>query len=442
MPPTSTREKEIAKYTEATRKAGRMDVVADSAATRIRKGIEGLIRRTLYAVLRRVIRTEPIVSKLDVADLESILIIPYGDAIGDMIAATPVWRAVKRRNPRCRIGVITSIRNESLIVCDSDVDRQYQFAGRRDFRNLSELRRARRDKYQLVLNLHFTNLTDYGLMSSYVGPKAIKITCDHPRREKYKLFFNHIGIRPRNSAHLSFHSLELLAEVIRFSPPLALAESWPSIAISEEKKKSVTNRVRATLASGTDKYLIIHSQAGTPFREWGIRNSIALATKLEIRYPQHTIFLTSAPFAQADVKKAIEQTASDRIQLFQTSSDLVELAAFIQDATLVVTPETSITHFASAVHTPVVVLMSNRDRLPIEWLPVATPARILAPSIGGEPVETISVSAVFEAATSLLNGNWTVTQSSLEERANPNPMLQREYADRPLEEFENVRVIA
>jgi ADP-heptose:LPS heptosyltransferase len=436
MPISPNKEKKIAKYTRATRRVGRMDIVTDSAAVRFRKGVEGGVRRILYMLLRLFIRNEPLQSKIDIQDLDSLLVIPYGDAIGDMIAATPIWRAVKRRNPGCRVGVITSIRNESLITQDTDVDNQYLFNGRRDFGNISELRKARSDKYQVILNLHFTNQTDYGFISNYVGPNAIKVTADHPRREKYRLFFNHIGKRPRYSAHLSFFSLELLAEVVNFDPPLQLSEAWPAIVIPKEIESKIEAQVRAALPEHSTKYIVIHTQAGTEFREWGIDNSVELAKRLSQRFPKFAVFLTAAPIMHERLLKAIPPELARNVKFFRTAAGLQELAAFIERAALVVTPETSITHFASAVHTPAVVLMSNRDRIPIEWLPVATPARILAPSIGGQPVATIPIADVFEAAASLLTGAWTATQSSLDVNAEQSPMLQYENGHRLLSEFE------
>ncbi len=78
------------------------------------------------------------------------------------------------------------------------------------------------------------------------------------------------------------------------------------------------------------------------------------------------------------------------------------------------TPETSITHFASAMQTPVIALLPDRGNIPIEWLPIGTPSRLLAPVVRGEAVETIPVGEVFDAAVDLLSGSWKLTQTSLD----------------------------
>ncbi len=401
------------RYVLRTRKSGRMDIIHDSILVRVRKKIERPIRTLLYGLLRWLISNQPFEGKLEIGTLQSLLVIPMGDAIGDLIFTTPIFRAIKRRNPGCKIGVFISERNESLLQGDPDVDVLYRFAHRRDFRNFSELKRAKKDRYQIILNLHITNISDYGFFSHYIGRRAIKILGDHPRRDKYRLFFNYIGRRPRNSIHLSIQGLDLLSEVVEFEPPLQLWETWPQVTVPSDVAMRIREAVQAKLHPGTRGYIIIHLQAGTKFREWGATNALSLARMLREQYPDYTIFLTSAPnsfsLSSNDLPKA-----DSGIQFYATSRDLRELAALIQGAALIITPETSITHFASATKTPAVVLMSNRDRIPFEWLPISNPARILAPERGGDPVETIPVLNVLEAAASLLEERWSHTQSSLE----------------------------
>ena len=420
----SPSNKSTEQYTIKTRKSGRMDVIDNDALSRMRKAAEGLIRPVLYRLLKAFFHNRPFKGTIDCNTIRSLLVIPYGDAIGDLIAATSIWRAVKQRNPECRIGVITSGRNESLLRADPDVNATYRFAQRRYLGNRLELNRARQDGYDVVLNLHFTNLTDYGLVSNYIGPRAIKITANHHRREMYQLFFNHIGARPRHSTHLSIHSLELLAEVVDFVPPLTLSETWPSLIIPKETESRMQEQIKARLPDGCNKYIILHLQAGTRFREWGTKNALMLAHLLIDRYSNHTIFLTAAPGTHSVSIADLPEDTTGRIQYFKTSTDLLDLAALIKNASLVITPETSITHFASAMNTPAAVLMSNRDRIPAEWLPLANPARIIAPANPGEPVETISIQEVFEAACTLMDGAWKLTQTSIDDLHSQQRMFQ------------------
>jgi ADP-heptose:LPS heptosyltransferase len=435
LPFMSGNPSSVDRYTARTRSSGRMDKRDDTKLERIKKTLEGAVRSALYGLLQIAFRNPSVSKKIRVSELRSVLVMPYGDAIGDMIVATPIWRAIKKRNPNCKIGVITSERNVGILTADPDVDETYHFEHRRDFYNLNELRRARKVNYQVVLNLHFTHLSDHGFIANYLSRRGIKITADHVRRAKYKLFFNHIGRRARNTTHLSIHSLELLSEVIDFEEPLTLQETWPSLSIPDDVHKRVNALLRTKGIASSSPYIVLHLQAGTSFRELGPKNSIAVAQLLAARYPEHTIFLTAAPNSYSVDVQALPREG--RVQYFETSRDLLELASLIAGAALVITPETSITHFASAAHTPTLVLMSNRDHIPVEWLPLATPARILAPHVAGDSVATIPSEEVFEAACSILDGQWTTTQTSLDVGATPHPMFQSTEGNRSLEDFAN-----
>jgi hypothetical protein len=68
-----------------------------------------IIRRIPLALLGMLVRNPAPKSKIPIQELRSLLVIGYGDGIGDLVLATALYRAVKRRNPNCRIGLITSL---------------------------------------------------------------------------------------------------------------------------------------------------------------------------------------------------------------------------------------------------------------------------------------------------------------------------------------------
>jgi len=383
----------------------------------------------IYAFLRIIFHNKPLEKKIDLREMRSILIVPYGDAIGDLIAATPIWHAIKRRASHCRIGVITSPRNESLVRGDPDIDETYNFSGRQNFKQWRELLRARKARYDVLLNIHLTHQTDYGIFANLITPSGVKITGGHPRRSLYSNFFNHIGQQDRRTINLPLYSLDLLAEAVAFEPPLTLSDCWPTLTLPNRAIMAVDARTK-----DFGDFIILHLQAATAFREWGIDNSIQLAQRLIDQMPKITILITASPPFLSQIEHRIASGEEPRIRTFQTD-DLLELAALIARARLVVSPETSIPHFASAMQTPVVVLLPDREQLPIVWLPVATPSRLLAPAMRGEPVATISVDDVLEAVHSLLDGIWHITQTGLATHVAPHAMFQRSNGAQPLSKF-------
>jgi ADP-heptose:LPS heptosyltransferase len=419
------------RYTDRVRRKKNRDLFHEPFWGKIQRKFESVVRQTLYRFLRSFFHNKSLEKKINIREMRSILIVPYGDAIGDLIAATPIWHAIKRRAPNCRIGVFTSPRNESLVQRDPDIDHTYSFSGRRNLNQWPALRRAKKDEYEVLLNLHLTHQTDYGIFANLIAPAGIKITGAHPRRSLYNIFFNYIGQRDRHTTNLPHYSLELLAEAVAFDPPLTLSDCRPRLVIPLSAATAIEARTK-----DIGDFVVLHLQAATPFREWGIDNALRLARQLLFEMPRLTVLLTGSPLYLSPFEHRISSENDSRIRTFE-SENLLELAALIGRASLVVSPETSIPHFASAMQTPVVVLLPDRDKLPVEWLPVATTSRLLAPATRGEPVATIPVENVFDAVRSILNGSWTQTQTSLDLSEEPLPSFQRIHGNAPLSDFTN-----
>jgi heptosyltransferase-3 len=427
--PRDTGGHRVDAYTRRTRRSRNRDNYRPSLVKKIQRAVETGVRKILYTILSLGLRNTPLKQRLRIETLRSLLIIPYGDAIGDLVVASGIWRAIKRRNPECRVGVITSERNESLLTGDADVDMTFPFSGRADTRNYRNLRKARNERFDVILNIHSSHQTDYGLIANYISNSATKATLHHPRSDLYRLLFNHIGTRPRHSVHISHASLELLSEVVTTDTHFQLHEAWPSLAISSECREAVQRQLQDLGVRG--KYVVIHLQAATSYREWGITNALEFAALLNQSVPEYAVLLTASPTYDKVDTAALPPT----VLYFHNTRNLLEMAALLETAALVVCPDTSVVHFASAVRTPCVALFPNATSLPMEWLPVGVPSRLLVPAQKGDPVSTINAVLVHEAAMSLLNEEWKSTQTQLDPNAIQHPAYQRANGSLPFSDF-------
>lgn len=433
-----TARRRIDRYTDKTRKRPNLETadVERSTKIRLRRIMDKILRKTGYALLGLLFRRNSIQGRVPLSSVNSILIIPYGDAIGDLIVALPLARAIKRRDPACRIGVVTSERNESLIANDADIDAQYLFGGRKDLKNIRNLLRARRDRYDLVVNCHFDHLTDYGVFSTLAGPRSIRITADHPRRTHYLTFFSYLATRHRSTAHLAHLCLEMLEEVVEMTPPIKLWEAKPTLMVPKTIEEHVSGTVAELLLSvGATWYVLFNTQARNPFREWGSENIVDFARRFEERYPDGALLFSASPNRFEEVNALLSGKGLKRSQLFRTSYDLLELASLAENARLVFTPDTSLIHFGVAANVPTLILFPDRASLPVEWLPLQVPSRFFVPAIHGEPVASIPVDAVFEGFVELLEGKYRQSQTYFDARRTQHPFYQHETKDRTIEEL-------
>jgi ADP-heptose:LPS heptosyltransferase len=435
-------KQKIDKYTRKTRRQREGGVPIPHALHRLRNGIEGANRKLWYGLLRLLLRNEPVTKKIPVEELRSLLIIPYGEAIGDLVVSLAAARVVKKRNPDCKIGIITSHRNDSILRCDPDFDAQYEFTGRSDRANYKNLRRARKEKYQVVLNLHFQRMSDYGLISNYISSSGIKVSVQHKRGEMYKILFNQLTEATRFRVHLSQLGLKLLDDVVDFTKePIKAIESRPKVNICPDALAKVQERVGTLLKSVGASWLVyVNPQARNPTREWGIQNNLELCDRLLENYPDAAVLMTSSPIAQADLQVELVRHGNSRVLFFETGYDLNELAALCRLSRLVVTPDTSVVHIASAENKPCIVFYVEYGETPREWLPLMVPSYQFAPNERGAAVSTVPVDGVVEAAIKLLEGRMQATASSSGLNPETPATYQAENGDRDLIELINPEI--
>ena len=89
-------KQEQERYWAGARRSRTRDLYRLTPLRRARRSVDAVLRRLLYGLLRLLFRPASFEGPIDVMALESLLIMPYGDALGDLVVASPVWRAIKR----------------------------------------------------------------------------------------------------------------------------------------------------------------------------------------------------------------------------------------------------------------------------------------------------------------------------------------------------------
>jgi ADP-heptose:LPS heptosyltransferase len=190
---------------------------------------------------------------------------------------------------------------------------------------------------------------------------------------------------------MKFHLLSSIAFAIS-------EDEWkPSLHIDPKVLTMVSLSTTSILeADGTTGYIHINLEAAMPFRELGIEKNIEVARLLLMRFPQLSVLCTCSPVSVPQMSEVIEQSNIPRLHLFPTTQTQ-ELFALVRFSILVISPDTSVVHIASAEGKPTVGLYAH----PNEWAPYRVPSRIVVPAFG-EPVSAISPEAIRDAAEQLL----------------------------------------
>lgn len=343
-----------------------------------------------YPLLRRLLRNKPFQGKVDINAVRSVLILRY-DKIGDMIVTRPVFRILKSRNPGLQVGVIASPGNRALIEHDANVDKCYVI-GSNPLADFFEIIRARRAGYEVVLNLVFNRTTSGALLANLIAPGGTKIGQGD---EKYGFYYNVLLQLPRMQVPMTELLATYLEEVFGFR--IKKAELDLSLNVPPASRNMVDQFLRS---HGLKKksFAVVNLSVGEQVRKLTRVQYMSVIDFLR-NVCKLPVLLISVSSEHKLARELAESSSAVRFP-DSGSATLLEVAVLIEMARLVISPETSIVHFAAASKTPVVALYSSQ-KLDGEWVPFRVPHRIVT-APGKAPVSHIAPSAIEKATKDLL----------------------------------------
>jgi ADP-heptose:LPS heptosyltransferase len=370
---------------------------------RLVEAIEWLFRHLVaYPLLRLLFRNEYSDRTLDIRNVRKILILRF-DRIGDMIVTTPIFRVLKQQNPKLHLGVLTSHGNAEIIRYNQNVDAIY-ILHRNWWRMWREIQRARSVEYDVVLNFIFNRTSSAGILANLIAPRGFKVGQGD---DKYRFYFNRLLKLDRTQAHM----VEVLAgyteTVFGISIPRSQLQFEISIDLPSRHDvdaflRKTGLRRRSDTAGSFLPYCVVNISTTEEVRAPSYAQCLAIVKHLLSR-SGYAVVVVGAPSMRGTVESIVRQVGSDRCVAFpeKGTATLVQLASLIEGAAAIVTPDTSIIHFASATQTPVLGLFTPLQRTH-EWMPYRVQhATLFAPE--GKPVSAIAIERINAAIDDFLH---------------------------------------
>ncbi len=339
-------------------------------------------------------------------DARNILVIDFGQ-LGDVVLSLPALQAIRKRFPAAHITVavgkpgaeivdLSGYANDTLVV-----DR----VGLRDgFKPLSIVRvfglvkDVRRRRFDFVIDLH--SLSETNLLGFLSGaPKRL-----YARRPGRSLDYlaNFRPAPPVETDHRQRHLIDRYLDVLiplevktpeRFPLEVKTAERFPKLKTRPGDDAAIERILRKAKADAGVPLIGLFPGAGHSSRRWPLEQFIELADYL-IRNDQVRVLVFLGPEEQPFVKDMRRQfppstVLLDQLTLPQLAAAATRLAAFVSN-------DTGPMHIASAVGTPVVLLLDKRA--PTSYLPQGDHHRVIYSNI----ISDISVDEVYVATRSIL----------------------------------------
>lgn len=319
----------------------------------IGKKIEHSLKNTLAFLLKILLRQDECKPK---PPYQRILFLRY-DVIGDMILSIPVFKATRHAYPQTVIDVLCSQKNYILLADTGLADHLY-VSGKNPLSLLKLIFEIRRKNYDLIINLVTRPSFTFGFLARLAGPHSVRIAGD---QEQFSYFYNRIiKLPPKNSIHMMDRKFLVCADII--SDQVSETEI-PWVSYPQNIKKTASDLVQSCkdqliLKKEKVRIAAINLSAGLERREWPIDKNAAF---LRHTIPQYQsvidiwIILTN-PAKPDEARQLAEMVDSPFIRVLPSQQDIRVIMEFLQLITVLITPDTSIAHAASAMGIPILVL--------------------------------------------------------------------------------------
>jgi heptosyltransferase III len=326
----------------------------------IRKRLELWFRRHLIRFLKGVIQRQKILSNTIDFNSCKFLFIRL-DRIGDVLISTPLFAILKKHYPGATIDVLLSKNNYFVLENDPLIHKRWLY--KKKLGNIiSFIADLRKERFDFVIDL----------MDNPSATSTIFCLLIHARWN--------VGIKKDNSfvyditvPMLSRRDTHIIDRIAQLLTPFRIDPN------TEQK----TIRYFTSMESDkyADRFLLqrdmigraligINISAGSKTRFWGEDNFRKLCSHIIHKYPKYTTVILYQPSDEHSARRIAE--TNEAIVLSPRTSSFDQFAAIMKRLSIVITPDTSAVHIASAFGIGAVVLyvQSNKD-LSI-WEPYGT----------------------------------------------------------------------
>ena len=264
------------------------------------------------------------------------------DRIGDMILSTGALRAIAASHPTITLDVLASPGNAPVLAAEPYVHDVVVFDRRHPRGYPALTRRLRRARYDAVIDCMVTapSLTTLMLMWASGARHRIGIR----GRGNDAAFSVTVPQRP-HAVHIAEH----LATLAMAFGVEARIDASPRLELTTSERQTADALWPAP--SGAPRVLV-NVSAGRTFRRWPIERFIEVVQHLGSRLDGAGVVVIGSPDEWDRVETVTHATGSDA----RRTPALRDALALVATTDLVVTPDTSIAHAASAFGKPAVAM--------------------------------------------------------------------------------------
>jgi ADP-heptose:LPS heptosyltransferase len=304
-----------------------------------------------------------------------VLVIRY-ERIGDMIMATSLIRNIAKALPGGKVDVLATPATAPVLEGNPYVGNVLTLnrSSVRSYRDI--MKQLRRARYTVMVDGRINNppiFTSTPLLM-YAGRARFRVGAHGSKKPR---IYN-VSVPEWNRIDHYIEGSKQLAVPFGVNPQ---SVDWqPEIFLSSNEcvqAEALWNEARSLIASGNAepergaKKLLVNLSASEPKRRWPDGKFIATLKAARARFPNTPMIVMGLPSEWASVQRVANEVRAVPAE----TPKLRDAFALVGTADLVFTPDTSISHAASAFRKPSLVLLKREHR---PYAPYNTPGEVLA----------------------------------------------------------------
>ena len=324
-------------------------------------------------------------------NLKKILLLRQ-DRIGDVLISTPFLKNLRKISNGIEIHILLSSKNNSARKAVEPFTDKIYIYNKKPKEILRLISKLRRENYDLIIDLFDNPSSTSNFLLKYI-------------KSKWKL-----GIDKTNSGNYT-HTVPLLDKmkyhIVERVCNLLLPFNIDPKTISKELIYKVNkNDKPATeniLGKKVSEYRLgINLSGSTEAKFWGIENNRDFCKRIinDFKNVEIILFTTNAGLTRAEeIQHGLE------VQMAPLTNSFHEFAVMVSTCDIILSPDTSVIHLASAFGIPVIGLFEfSGSNFGMPWYPYNVPCEVINDN---NSIKNIKPEIVFRRFTKLYEKNFT-----------------------------------
>jgi heptosyltransferase-3 len=294
-------------------------------------------------------------------DRRNILVIQLGD-IGDVVLATPTFRAFRETYPDARLSVLVRKGYGSLLAGDPHVTEVLEVVKSRSrltetADNFRLARRLRTGRYDLVFDLR---TGDRGGILAFLAPAREKVAFAGDGAFWRRWVFTHL-IRPEEirvtppPAHPGADQSLRLVAVIGVATP----NSRPKLYVTEEEARTVDRLLAAEGLAPGARFVTVNPFSRWKYKEWGYGKWAEVLDRIRETYSLPALIVGAKE--ETEAAACIAGRCGNGVHNMAGKTTLGDLAALLSRSSLHMGVDSAAPHIAYAVGTPSITIFGPSD---------------------------------------------------------------------------------